>query len=131
MHVDSARELKARLSQRLFEATPGAVVASGVPEGSTWSGVALGLAPVGKGQVHLAVRLLANVDAEVVLTGLDDAARREVDVRVIGPVRPLRTPTPSPGPTPDELQQRTRPLVPGLSVGHPGVSAGTLDAKRS
>lgn len=118
MHVDTARELKAALSRRLSQAPPGAVVASDAPGG--WSGVALGLAPVGPDQVHLAVRLLADVDARLVLDGLDDAARAEVDVRVIGPVRPQRSPTPA------ELQRRTRPLVPGISVAHPAVTAGTL-----
>ncbi|SDN64596.1 hypothetical protein SAMN05660199_00489 [Klenkia soli] len=118
MHVDTARELKAALSLRLSQAPPGAVVASRAP--GSWSGVALGLAPVGPDQVHLAVRLLAEADAQLVLDGLDDAARGEVDVRVIGPVRPQRSPTP------EQLQQRTRPLVPGLSVAHPAVTAGTL-----
>ena len=123
MHVDTARELKALLSRRLSEAPPGAVVASDAP--GDWSGVALGLAPVAPGQVHLAVRLLAEADAALVLDGLDDAARAEVDVRVIGPVRPQRSPTPG-RPTPEQLQQRTRPLVPGISVAHPSVTAGTL-----
>jgi hypothetical protein len=39
---------------------------------------------------------------------------------VIGPVRALSSPSP------DALQQRVRPLRPGLSVAHPSVSAGTL-----
>jgi hypothetical protein len=118
---DSARELKARLSQRLSEAPT--AVASSVGGATRWSGVALGLAPVGGGQVHLAIRLIEQADADVVLAGLDEAAREEVDVRVIGPVRPLSSPT---GYTPDELQQRVRPLRPGLSVSHPDVTAGTL-----
>lgn len=118
MLVDTARELKALLSRRLSEAPPGAVVASDAPGG--WSGVALGLAPVAPGQVHLAVRLRSDADAARVLDGLDDTARAEVDVRVIGPVRPQRSPTP------EQLQRRTRPLVPGISVAHPAVTAGTL-----
>ncbi|MCW2583914.1 MAG: uncharacterized protein JWQ53_2704 [Klenkia sp.] len=120
MHVDTARELKAALSQRLAGSPPGAVVASGLPDGSGWSGIALGLAPIGPDQVHLAVRLVSEGAAALVLDGLDEAARSEVDVRVIGPVRPLTSPTP------EELQLRTRPLVPGLSVAHPDVTAGTL-----
>ncbi len=120
MHVDSARELKALLSRRLSEAAPGTVVASGLRDGSGWSGVALGLAPVGPDQVHLAVRLVAEADAAAVLDGLDDAARSEMDIRVIGPVRPLGSPTPT------QLQQRTRPLVPGLSIAQRDVTAGTL-----
>ncbi|WP_138732898.1 hypothetical protein [Modestobacter excelsi] len=121
MLPDSARELKARLSQRLTEA-PTAVVSS-LGGATRWSGVALGLAPVGRGQVHLAIRLIEQADADVVLGGLDAAAREEVDVRVIGPVRPFTSPT---GYTPAELQQRVRPLRPGLSVSHPDVTAGTL-----
>jgi hypothetical protein len=118
---DSARELKARLAQRLSEAP--AAVATSLRAGSRWSGVALGLAPIGPEQVHLAIRLIGQADAGVVLAGLDDAAREEVDVRFIGPVRPLTTAI---GWSPAELQRRVRPLRPGLSIGHPDVTAGTL-----
>ncbi|WP_138756852.1 hypothetical protein [Modestobacter altitudinis] len=121
MLPDSARELKARLSQRLTEAPT--AVASSLGGATRWSGVALGLAPVGRGQVHLAIRLIEQADADVVLAGLDAAAREEVDVRVIGQVRPFTSPT---GYTPAELQQRVRPLRPGLSISHPDVTAGTL-----
>ncbi|MPR00173.1 hypothetical protein GB931_20095 [Modestobacter sp. I12A-02628] len=129
MLPDSARALKAELSQRLAEVPPGAVVARGSVDGSGWSGVALGLAPVAPGQVHLAVRLLARADAEVVLRGLGAAALAEVDVRVIGPVRPLTAPPPTGDDdrwSPARLQQRSRPLRPGISIGHPDVTAGTL-----
>jgi hypothetical protein len=118
---DSARELKARLSQRLSEAP--SAVASSLGGATRWSGVALGLAPVGPDQVHLAIRLIDQTDADVVLAGLDDAVREEVDVRVIGPVRPLTAPTAW---SPAELQRRVRPLRPGLSISHPDVTAGTL-----
>jgi hypothetical protein len=124
---DSARELKARLSRLLSEGWPGGATTHAVDDGvhagggaGGWSGVALGLAPVGPDQVHLAIRLIDHADAEVVLAGLGDAARAEVDVRVIGRVRALASPTP------DRLQQRVRPLVPGLSVGHLDVTAGTV-----
>ena len=124
MLPDSARELKARLSQRLSETRPDGVVASSLGGSTGWSGVALGLTPVGPDQVHLAIRLIDPADAEVVLAGLDDAARKEVDVRVIGPVRLLSSPAdPS---SPEELQRRSRPLRPGLSVSHRDVTAGTL-----
>jgi hypothetical protein len=124
---DSARELKARLSRLLSEAPPGSVTTSAVDDGelagsgaARWSGVALGLAPVGPRSVHLAIRLVDRADAEVVLAGLGDAARAEVDVRVIGPVRALSSPAT------DQLERRVRPLRPGLSVSHPDVTAGTL-----
>ena len=118
MHVDLARELKAHLSAQLARST-GPVTASDVG-GPRWTPPALGLAPVGPDRAHLAIRLAAKEDADVLLSGLDDAVLGEVDVRVIGPVRALASPTP------ETLQQRTRPLAPGLSVGHPAVSAGTL-----
>ncbi|MBY3555234.1 S1 family peptidase [Modestobacter lapidis] len=131
MLPDTARELKARLSRRLSEAPRGSVLSRGLDAGAPptggapqWSGVALGLTPVGPQSVHLAIRLVDESDAEVVLAGLDPTARGEVDVRVIGRVRPLSQP--SPGPSPDELQRRVRPLRPGLSVSHSIVTAGTL-----
>jgi hypothetical protein len=73
--------------------------------------------------VHLAIRLIEQADADVVLAGLSAAAREEVDVRVIGQVHPSTSPT---GYTPGELQRRVRPLRPGLSISHPDVTAGTL-----
>ena len=121
MLPDTARELKARLSQRLSEAP--AARASALGGATRWSGIALGLAPVRPGQVHLAIRLIDQADADVVLRGLDEGAREEVDVRVIGPVHPLTGPH---GWSPAELQRRERPLRPGLSIGHPDVTAGTL-----
>ena len=118
MHVDLARELKAHLSARLARsAEPVSASAAGSPR---WTRPALGLAPVGPEQAHLAIRLAAKEDADVLLSGLDDAVLDEVDVRVIGAVRALSSPTPG------DLQQHTRPLHPGLSVAHPAVSAGTL-----
>jgi hypothetical protein len=119
--ADNARELKARLSQRLSGAP--SAVASTLGGATRWSGVALGLRPVGPGQVHLAIRVIDQADADVVLAGLDHSAREEVDVRVIGRVQLLPS---SGGFRPPDLQQRVRPLRPGLSVGHPDVSAGTL-----
>ncbi|MGY1837869.1 MULTISPECIES: hypothetical protein [unclassified Modestobacter] len=119
MLPDSARELKHRLSRRLAEGPPG-VVARTSGAGAAWSGVALGLAPVGPDQVHLAVRVIGRADAAVVLAGLGEAALAEVDVRAIGTVRAFRSPTP------DELRLRVRPLRPGLSVAHERVTAGTL-----
>ena len=117
MHIDSARELKARLSARLAEGFP-LVTASGLG-GRAWTRPAIGLAPTGPGRAHLAIRVAAEDDARVLLTGLDDAVRAEVDVRVTGPILAQSSPSP-------EQQQRTRPLVPGLSVAHAAVSAGTL-----
>jgi hypothetical protein len=118
---DTARELKARLSQRLSEAP--SAVASSLGHAGRWSGVALGLRPVAPDQVHLAIRVIDQADADVILAGLDAAAREEVDVRVIGPVRLLTAPA---GHAPADLQRRVRPVRPGLSISHPDVTAGTL-----
>ncbi|SDC10985.1 hypothetical protein SAMN05660690_0561 [Geodermatophilus telluris] len=117
MLIDSARELKARLSARLAEGLP-AVTASGLG-GRLWTRPAIGLAPVAPGRVHLAIRVVTPDDARILLTGLDETVRREVDVRVTGPILPHSS-------SPTRLRQPTRPLVPGLSVAHPSVSAGTL-----
>ncbi|MGY1591628.1 hypothetical protein ACI79D_06580 [Geodermatophilus sp. SYSU D00708] len=119
MHVDLARELKTHLAARLAE-TGGRVTASDVAGPRGWARPALGLAPIGPEQAHLAIRLAVKDDADVLLAGLDDAVLDEIDVRVIGPVRALSSPTP------DQLQRRTRPLYPGLSVAHAAVTAGTL-----
>jgi len=120
VHVDLARELKAHLSARLAESA-GPVTPSDLGGGrGLWVRPALGLAPIGPDQAHLAIRLAVKDDADVLLTGLDDAVLEEIDVRVIGAVRVLSSPTP------DQLQQRTRPLHPGLSMAHSGVTAGTL-----
>ncbi|MGY1731975.1 hypothetical protein ACI798_10675 [Geodermatophilus sp. SYSU D01045] len=118
MLIDTARELKARLSARLAEGFP-PVRASDLG-GRVWTRPAIGLAPVAPGRAHLAIRVAAEADARVLLTDLDDVVRAEIDVRVTGPIVPLSSPTPA------ELQQRTRPLRPGLSVAHPAVTAGTL-----
>ena len=118
MHVDLARELKAHLSARLARSAE--PVTASDAGGRRWTRPALGLAPVGPDRAHLAIRLAAKEDADLLLSGLDDAVLEEVDVRVIGAVRALTAPMP------EELQQRTRPLFPGLSIGHPAVSAGTL-----
>jgi hypothetical protein len=116
--IDSARELKARLTARLAEGF--APVTASDLGGRVWTRPAIGLAPVSPGRVHLAIRVAAEADAEILLTGLDDVVRAEVDVRVTGPILPQSSPVPG------QLRQRTRPLVPGLSVAHPAVSAGTL-----
>jgi hypothetical protein len=131
--VDSARELKARLGARLAGWTS-PVSASGLAPGRIWFRPALGLAPYAPGQARLAIRVALLDDAAVLLDGVADAVRAEVDVRVIGPVRAQSSPVGAtaadlagaPAPSPTELQSRVRPLRPGLSVAHPTVTAGTL-----
>jgi hypothetical protein len=119
MHPDNARELKSRLLRLL-----GAVASaqdSGEPARPRW--VAVGLTPPGAGRARVAVRLERESD-RAALPDLGRAARGDLDVRVIGPVRPLASPVSRWSPA--ALQQRVRPLRPGLSVAHPTVSAGTL-----
>lgn len=116
MHPDSARELKARILEQLPSAP---VLAADAEPEAPWPWVAVGLTPAGPSGARVAVRLQRAGD-RALLPDLGRSAAGEVEVRVIGPVRALRSPTP------DELQQRVRPLRPGLSVAHPAVTAGTL-----
>jgi hypothetical protein len=111
---DAARELKARILERL----PSAVEASSAAgeHDAPWPWVAVGLSPTAAG-ARVAVRLQRDGD-RALLPDLGRAAAAEVEVAVIGPVRALSLPA--------DLQRRTRPLRPGLSVAHPGVTAGTL-----
>src|SRR3954466_12959719 len=81
-----------------------------------WPGVAVGLSLTGDG-ARVAVRLQRAAD-RALLPDLGRAAAAEVEVRVIGAVRPSSSPS--------QLQRRVRPLRPGLSVAPPTVTAGTL-----
>jgi hypothetical protein len=109
---DAARELKARIIERL----PAAIRRAAQGHGAAWPWVAVGLSPTGDG-ARVAVRLQRAAD-RALLPDLGRAAAAEVEVRVIGAVRPSSSPS--------QLQRRVRPLRPGLSVAHPTVTAGTL-----
>jgi hypothetical protein len=117
VHPDSARELKARLLE-LLAAAPPAVQASGYEE-ERRPHVAVGLVPDGVGRARVAIRLEHEAD-RALIPDLGRTAADQLDVRVIGRVRALSSSAPV------DLQRRVRPLRPGLSVAHPGVSAGTL-----
>ena len=121
MHPDSARELKARILE-LALAAPATARAAGTAD--RHARVAVGLSPAGGGRVRVAVRLEHAAD-RVILDGLGPAASAELDVRVIGRVRPVSSP-PVSAHSPAALRRRVRPLRPGLSVAHPSVRAGTL-----
>ena len=125
MQIEAARQLKLRLGARV-QAWEVPVSASGLAPGRVWFRPALGLAPLSPGRVRLAVRVATRSDAAVLLDGVPDALRAEVDVRVIGPVRALRSPARAEAIAPADLQRRVRPLRPGCSVAHPTVTAGTL-----
>ncbi|MDS1271509.1 hypothetical protein RIF23_14515 [Lipingzhangella sp. LS1_29] len=113
MRLDSCRELKLSLHDRETEL----LAQTEVP----WLG--LGIAPAGSGEFRLAVRLR---DRESVPDWLLDRLSREshdeFEIVQTGDLATLEARTPA------ELQKRQRPLVPGCSVGHPDVSAGTLGA---
>jgi len=119
MHPDNARELKSRILG-LVGGTPRAQRAGEAPR-RLW--IAVGLTPVERGRFRVAVRLEREADREV-LPDLAGAAQNELDVRVIGRVHVLSAPATRWSPR--ALQQRVRPLRPGLSVAHATVSAGTL-----
>lgn len=114
MDPDAARELKARILERLPSAAEASSLA--VEHDSPWPWVAVGLRPTGDG-ARVAVRLQRDGD-RALLPDLGRAAEAEVEVRVIGPVRAQSSPA--------DLQRRVRPLRPGLSVAQESVTAGTL-----
>jgi hypothetical protein len=119
MHPDNARELKSHIVSLAGRASS-AQRAGEVPR-RLW--IAVGLTPVGRGRFRVAVRLERDADRRI-LPDLAGTGPNEVDVRVIGRVRALSSPATRWGPR--ELQQRQRPLRPGLSVAHTTVTAGTL-----
>jgi len=86
------------------------------PQSPQAGGVAVGIAPRGKDSFSIAIQIQAEADeTRRVVNYMTEAARDEVVVQYIGRVRPLN-------------QGRTRPLVPGISIGHQLVTAGTLGA---
>lgn len=109
MHLDSVRELKARL-------VPAAAQAAREGAGA----VALGAHPAPGGGYRLAVR----VQDRAALAGprvreIEAAARGEVDVRHVGRIVAREAAF---------LRARHRPLLIGSSVAHVGVTAGTIGA---
>ena len=117
MQLDSVRELKAEVRGRLA-----AQVSAAAHEGPTT--VALGVLPRPRG-FGLAVRVSsADALALPALEAVLDRWSEETDVRVVGPVRASSEALPLPA----AARRRVRPLVPGTSVAHPDVTAGTLGA---
>ena len=129
MHIDSARELK----QRLREQEPGEISARGAREpGTAAVGISvLGRRADGSPRYGVAVRY-SGPRGEALLQrarALTPAsAGPEVDVRHVGVVRALTAPAEGRTWTAAAMQQRVRPLHPGLSVAHRDVTAGTLGA---
>ncbi|WP_432562439.1 chymotrypsin family serine protease [Kineococcus sp. SYSU DK003] len=124
MHIDNARELKARL-------LAGVVQASSLERPT---GVAsVGISVLGHGgdgpRYGLAVRYSGTrgeVLADSARALADGTAGDEVDIREIGLVQALTAPA-EPGTwSAESMQRRVRPLHPGLSIAQRDVTAGTL-----
>lgn len=132
MKIESARELKTEIATRVVPKAIEALRARGGLSITTLSlakaragaepQLALGVAP-GRhaGDVKLAVRLQRRSleGAESLLDNIRSRAGNEVDVRFVGRVTRQKRPW---------YQTRTRPLVPGASVGHFKITAGTIGA---
>jgi hypothetical protein len=120
VQLDSVRELKAEVRGRLAAQ----VKVTALSEPTT---VAVGVLPRPRG-FGLAVRV-SSADALALpsLAAVLDRWSAETDVRVVGPVRAAGS-GPVVPPLPAAARARVRPLVPGTSVAHPDVTAGTLGA---
>ncbi|MEV6213031.1 hypothetical protein [Kitasatospora sp. NPDC051914] len=131
MKLDSARSLKQEFLHQLrtgealaHRAGPESMavverrlVASAAPESPSAGGVAIGIAPTGRaGDYNIGVQVQdQNEETRRVVRYLAKVAPGETVVQFVGRVRPMHT-------------NVARPLVPGVSIGHPMVGAGTLGA---
>jgi hypothetical protein len=125
MNIDSVRELKSlALKQHVKPLTKvSSLSALGIAARSTRAvdpqprTLALGIAPKGKGDYSLAVRIQnRTLENSAQVEAIRNQAKGEVDVRYIGRVV-KRTPW---------NQSRQRPLLIGVSIGHFRITAGTL-----
>jgi hypothetical protein len=94
--------------------------------------IALGLVPQAEGGFGIAVRYRLGVPrARSIVRKVSAEIGPDVDVRRTGRIRPVSDLGPRP-PAPtsqaDGDTDRRRPLRPGISIGHVGVTAGTLGA---
>lgn len=119
MDLQSARELKSRLLVDVRSATAEASGPAPVPHG-----FAVGIAPRLDGGYAVAIRLRDEASASDGLLRVAEQSGDDLDVRTVGEIRPQRAD--STGPDVSVLQSRQRPIYPGLSVGHPAVTAGTI-----
>ena len=126
MDIDNARELKSSLLGNVTAslAKPAAVRSLGVrarefqPSKDVTRTMAIGITTQGK-EHKLAIRLQRRtLEDHAVLTRIRERAKGEVDIKYVGRIQKLETPT--------TLQKRRRPLVVGCSIGHPKITAGTL-----
>lgn len=150
MRLDAARDLKHALRTGELPLPEGTVERPDlVGAAAAAPGAFIGIVPSADPDgFRVALRLTQPVvDTEAFAASVREQAGDEVEIRYVGPVRalsvPLPTahtpgdllgsapvPTPPPGtaPTPEELQQRRRPLVRGASIAHRDVSAGSIGA---
>ena len=126
MNIDNARQLKASILQEVTTSfsTVAAVQALGIraqarPRGNdALRTMAIGISRKGR-QHRLAVRVQRRIlEDDPILERIRKQSKREVDVRYVGKIQKLETPT--------TLQKRRRPLVIGCSIGHFKITAGTL-----
>ncbi|CAM3999596.1 hypothetical protein GCM10009799_17060 [Nocardiopsis rhodophaea] len=118
MHLDSCRELKRSLRERATSLAVGTQV--------PW--LAVGVERTAPHTYVLAVRVRDTASARPLLARIASEARDEVDIVEVGEIRALSAALSPEDLSPEELQKSQRPLVPGSSVGHPSVTAGTLGA---
>lgn len=118
MELQTAREIKAELRRRT-------VVLAAPPRPHTpTGGVAVGVCVAGPQTYGVAVRTFGSSElADAVVEAGRELAGDECDIRDVGVVR-AQTLTQQWDPA--DLQQRHRPLRPGLSVSHLDVTAGTV-----
>ena len=118
MRISTAREIKAQL---LSDATVLAAEAEVAPvPGRTDAAVGVGLLGVRRYGVAVRFSEGSPLSGEMVARGLA-LAGDDCDIREVGAVRPQQW-------TPQDMQARSRPLRPGLSVAHVAVTAGTIGA---
>src|SRR6185369_9726160 len=126
MNIDNARELKSSLLGNVTAslAKPAAIRSLGVrarefdPGKDAMRTMAIGITTDGKDH-KLAIRLQRRaLEDHPVLTKIRQRAKGEVDIKYVGRIQKLETPT--------ALQERRRPLVIGCSIGHFKITAGTL-----
>lgn len=109
MHLEAARGYKGQLREfvRAQEAR---------------ESVAVGVCVLGQQTYGLAVRYAVQSDfSDAVIARGREIAGDECDIREVGTIRAQQW-------EPADLQQRVRPLHPGLSVAHSAVTAGTIGA---
>jgi hypothetical protein len=131
MNIDSARALKEEIASQVVPPEVSAIQRAGGFSITTFSLnrmtraeplVALGIAPgTGHGDVRVAVRLQRRSlqHSQSMIEHIRERARNEVDVRFVGRVAKHAMPW---------YRVRQRPLLPGASVGHFKITAGTIGA---